>query len=138
MKKLVENISFKEEDGQLAELFSSKAEEMAKLLNNRERKEKEGKAYKPDISTTQYRKFYEKILELNEKAKGLDEVAFKIKVLPFVKMLNSKVQYSKERGLCKTNFVVLMETSIKAVKSAHDLQNFKYLLESIIGYMPKK
>ena len=138
MKKLVEDISFKEKDGQLAELFSSKAEEMAKLLNNRERKEIEGKDYKPDISTTQYRKFYEKILELNEKAKGLDEVAFKIKVLPFVKMLNSKVQYSKERKHSGSHFVVLMETSIKAVSSAHELQNFKYLLESIIGYMPKK
>ena len=137
MKKLVEDISFKEEDGQLAELFSSKAEEMAKLLNNRERKEREDK-YKPDISTTQYRKFYEKILDLNEKAKGLDEVAFKIKVLPFVKMLNSKVQYSKERKHSGSHFVVLMETSIKAVSSAHELQNFKYLLESIIGYMPKK
>ena len=137
MKKLVEDISFKEEDGQLAELFSSKAEEMAKLLNNRERKEREER-YKPDISTTQYRKFYEKILELNEKAKGLDEVAFKIKVLPFVKMLNSKVQYSKERKHSGSHFVVLMETSIKAVSSAHELQNFKYLLESIIGYMPKK
>lgn len=137
MKKLVEDISFKEEDGQLAELFSSKAEEMAKLLNNRERKEREER-YKPDISTTQYRKFYEKILELNEKAKGLDEVAFKIKVLPFVKMLNSKVQYSKERKHSGSHFVALMETSIKAVSSAHELQNFKYLLESIIGYMPKK
>jgi len=137
VKKLVEDISFKEEDGQLAELFSSKAEEMAKLLNNRERKEREER-YKPDISTTQYRKFYEKILELNEKAKGLDEVAFKIKVLPFVKMLNSKVQYSKERKHSGSHFVVLMETSIKAVSSAHELQNFKYLLESIIGYMPKK
>jgi len=137
VKKLVEDISFKEEDGQLAELFSSKAEEMAKCLNNRERKEREER-YKPDISTTQYRKFYEKILELNEKAKGLDEVAFKIKVLPFVKMLNSKVQYSKERKHSGANFVALMETSINAVNSAHELQNFKYLLESIIGYMPKK
>ena len=136
MKKLVENISFKEKDGQLEELFGNKAEVMAQLLNDKDKKG--DKHYKPDISTTQYRKFYEKILELNEKAKGLDEVAFKIKVLPFVKMLNSKVQYSKERKHSGSNFVALMETSIKAVSSAHELQNFKYLLESIIGYMPKK
>jgi len=136
VKKLVENISFKEEDGQLEELFGNRAELMAKLLNDKDRRG--DKYYKPDISTTQYRKFYEKILELNEKAKGLDEIAFKIKVLPFVKMLNSKVQYSKERKYSGSHFVVLMETSIKAVSSAHELQNFKYLLESIIGYMPKK
>ncbi len=136
MKKLVENISFKEKDGQLEELFGNKAEVMAQLLNDKDKKG--DKHYKPDISTTQYRKFYEKILELNEKAKGLDEVAFKIKVLPFVKMLNSKVQYSKERKHSGSHFVALMESSIKAVNSAHELQNFKYLLESIIGYMPKK
>ena len=137
MKTLVSNISFKEEDGRLAELFCEKAQKMAKLLNDRERKKREDK-YKPDISTTQYRKFYEKILELNEKGKGLNPNDFKIKILPFVKMLNSKVQYSKERKHCGDSFVVLMETSIKSVNSADELQNFKYLLEAIIGYMPKK
>jgi len=136
MKELVNDISFKESDGKLEDMFSTKAEKMAEILND---KNKKGiKSYKPDISTTQYRKFYEKILELNERAKGLDEEIFKIKILPFVKMLNSKVQYSKERKHCGNAFVKLMETSIKKVNSAHELQNFKYLLESIIGYMPKK
>lgn len=136
MKQLVSDISFKESDGKLEEMFSSKAESMAKLLNDKDKKE--DKEYKPDISTTQYRKFYEKILELNEKGKGLEEDIFKIKILPFVKMLNSKVQYSKERKHCGGTFVTLMETSIRKVNSAHELQNFKYLLEAIIGYMPKK
>lgn len=136
MTQLIKDISFKESAGRLEDMFSTKAEEMAKLLNDKDKKE--DREYKPDISTTQYRKFYEKILELNEKGKGLDEDIFKIKVLPFVKMLNSKVQYSNERKHCGDAFVKLMETSIKAVNSAHELQNFKYLLESIIGYMPKK
>jgi len=137
MKKLVKDISFKEQDGKLAEMFSSKAEKMAKLLNDKDKKGVKG--YKPDISTTQYRKFYEKILELNEKANALnDEKAFKIKILPFVKMLNSKVEYSKERKVCGEDFVTLMSTSIKEINSAHELKNFKYLLEAIIGYMPRK
>ena len=136
MKTLIKDISFREEDGKLAEMFSQKAEKMAKILNNKDKKE--DKYYKPDISTTQYRKFYEKILELNEKAKGLNESDFQIKVLPFVKMLNSKVQYSYERKHCKESFVILMENSIKLISEKSDLQNFKYLLESIIGYMPKK
>jgi len=136
MKTLIKDISFREEDGKLAEMFSQKAEKMAKILNNKDKKN--DKYYKPDISTTQYRKFYEKILELNEKAKGLNESDFQIKVLPFVKMLNSKVQYSHERKHCKDSFVILMESSIKLISTKSDLQNFKYLLESIIGYMPRK
>ena len=111
MEELVNDISFKESDGKLEDMFSTKAEKMAEILND---KNKKGiKSYKSDISTTQYRKFYEKILELNERAKGLDEEIFKIKILPFVKMLNSKVQYSKERKHCGNAFVKLMETSIK-------------------------
>lgn len=136
MRNLIKDISFKEKDGKLAEMFSEKAEKMAKILNDKDRKDDKG--YKPDISTNQYRKFYEKILELNEKAKGLKESDFKIKILPFVKMLNSKVQYSYERKYCKESFVILMENSIKLISTKSDLQNFKYLLESIIGYMPRK
>jgi len=136
MKQLVSDISFKESDGKLAEMFSTKAEKMAKLLNDKDKKE--NKEYEPDISTTQYRKFYEKILELNYKAQNLTHDEFNIRVLPFVKMINSKVQYSNTRGNSGLNFVALMEKSIKAVNSKEELQNFKYFLEAIIGYMPKK
>ena len=130
MKTLLKNLSFKEQDKQLTELFSTKAEEIAKRLNNG--------IDKADISTTQFRKFYEKILELNEKALGLEDDAFDIKIKPFVKMMNSKVQYSHTRGVAGDNFVALMEISIKKVNSKEELQNFKYFLESIIGFMPKK
>jgi CRISPR-associated protein Csm2 len=117
-------------------MFSTKAEEIAKLLNDKDKKN--DKKYKPDISTTQYRKFYEKILELNEKANGLNEKKFDIKILPFVKILNSKVEYSKERKFCGDNFATLMKESIEKIKSPEELQNFKYFLEAIIGYMPRR
>jgi len=142
IEEIMNNISFRERDEKLADMFSSIAEEIAKLLNDKNNKYKN---YKPDISTTQYRKFYEKILELNEKANGLNEKTddlnkkkFNVKILPFVRMLNSKVEYSKERKLCGKNFSILMKESIKKVNSAEELQNFKYFLEAIIGYMPKK
>lgn len=90
-----------------------------------------------DIKITQFRKFYDKILELNEKAQGMGEDEFQLKVLPFVKMLNSKVQFSKSRGHSGENFVKLMTTSIVKVNSIDELQNFKYFLESIIGFMPR-
>jgi len=112
----------------LINLFGDEAKRIANLLNDG--------GFKPDISTTQFRQFYEKILELNDKAQGNEK--FKIEVLPFVKLLNSKVQYSKSRRNCGERFQEMMEKSIKAVNSEDELRNFKYFLEAIIGYMPKK
>ncbi len=111
----------------LATLFGEDAKDIAKLLND---------GYGADISTTQFRQFYEKILELNDKAQGNEK--FNVEVLPFVKLLNSKVQYSKSRRNCGERFEKMMDKSIKAVNSEIELQNFKYFLEAIIGYMPKK
>jgi len=122
MKILMNDISFKESDGRLADMFGKKAQKIAQKLDG-------------DIKTTQYRKFYEKVLELSSKATEKD---FDIKTKPFVKMLNSKVAYSKTRKLCGDNFVTLMSVSIDKVNSYEELQNFKYFLESIIGFMPKK
>jgi len=116
-----------EETKALAELLGDDARDIATLLND---------GHKADISTTQFRQFYEKILELNDKAHGIED--FDIKILPFVKLLNSKVQYSKSRRHCGENFEQMMEKSIKVVNSQTELQNFKYFLEAIIGYMPKK
>jgi len=112
----------------LVELFGEEAKRVANLLNDG--------GFRPDISTTQFRQFYEKILELNDKAQGNEN--FEVEVLPFVKLLNSKVQYSKSRRNCGERFEEMMDKSIKAVSSAQELQNFKYFLEAIIGYMPKK
>ena len=113
----------------LVTLFGEDAKDIAKLLND---------GYGADISTTQFRQFYEKILELNDKAQGLSEEEFDVKILPFVKLLNSKVQYSKSRRNCGERFEKMMDKSIKVVNSVEELQNFKYFLEAIIGYMPKK
>jgi len=130
MKSLLNNISFKTDDGKLTEMFLTKAEAIAKKLNDGSRN--------IDISTTQYRKFYDKILELTEKSEGLSEKDFKNKILPFVKMVVSKVAYSKSRRHCGNNFEMLMKESIKKVNSEEELKNFKLFLESIIGFMPKK
>jgi len=112
---------------ELTKLFGEDAKDMARLLND---------GYGADITTNQFRQFYEKILELNDKAEGNEK--FDIEVLPFVKLLNSKVQYSKSRRHCGERFEKMMDKSIKAVNSRDELRNFKYFLEAIIGYMPKK
>jgi len=125
MQKLMQDISFKTADNKLATMFGVKAQGIAQKLDN-------------DIKTTQFRKFYEKVLELNDKAQSLDKSEFNTQIKPFVKMLNSKVAYSKTRKLCKDGFVLLMQKSIDRVDTQEELQNFKYFLESIIGFMPKK
>lgn len=130
MKNLLNGISFKTDDGKLVDMFSTKAEAIAKKLNDGSRK--------VDISTTQYRKFYDKVLELNEKAQGLTKDEFNNKILPFVKMIVSKVAYSKSRRHCGVNFEILMKESIKKVNTQEELNNFKLFLEAIIGFMPKK
>jgi CRISPR-associated protein Csm2 len=112
----------------LINLFGDEAKRVANLLNDG--------GYSADISTTQFRQFYEKILELNNKAEGNDK--FNIEVLPFVKLLNSKVQYSKSRRNCGERFEEMMDIAIKAVDSVVELHNFNYFLEAVIGYMPKK
>jgi len=137
MKDLEQKISFKEKDGKLVHMFSILAEEIADKLEN-DYVERNGKTIPRKTHTTQFRQFYEKILELNDKAQGLSNEEFQLKILPFVKLLNSKVQYSFTRSHCGLNFLNLMQVSIKAVNSAEELHNFKYFLEAIIGYMPKK
>ena len=115
---------------ELSKLFKDDAQQIAKELNDG--------SFKPDITTTQFRHFYEKILELNDKAQGLTQNEFEVKVLPFVKLLLSKVQYAKSRKHCGPKFENMMNESIEKVNSAEELKNFKYFLEAIIGYMPKK
>jgi CRISPR-associated protein Csm2 len=128
MEDLVKNICFKKNNDNLADMFGEKAEKIGKLLSENRR---------GGISTTQFRKFYDQILELNEKAQTLNNNEFKIQVLPFVKMVKSKIQYSKTRGHCGDNFVELMNSSIDKISKKDELQNFKYFLEAIIGYMPR-
>lgn len=84
MQTLMQNISFKTQDNKLVEMFGEKAQKIAHKLEG-------------DIKTTQFRKFYEKVLELNDKAQNLSDDEFKMQVLPFIKMLNSKVQYANTR-----------------------------------------
>jgi len=90
------------------------------------------------VEKNQLRNFYDMVLKLYEKAQNANNDEFKKKVLPFIKMLNSKVAYAKTRGVCGDNFEILMKESINKVSTPEELQNFKYFLESIIGFMPKK
>ena len=86
----------------------------------------------PATSKTQIRAFYDKLLEYYNEV-FLDKKEFE-DVLPFIKMLKSKVAYAKGRKVVKGKFVDFMNEGIDAINSKEDLKNFKLLFEAVIGY----
>lgn len=111
------------------ELFNETAKSWAEMIGT-------GKG---GVQNTQIRKFYDKVLELNDKAKRLDEEEFADEILPFVKMLNSKVAYASQRNsaggkLVNKAFVDMMNSCISQVDSKKRLDNFKLFFEAVIGF----
>lgn len=84
--------------------------------------------------TTQMRNFYEYVLDLL--AKSSDE-NFKTEILPFVKMLNSKVAYSNSRGHASDEFADMIKQCIEQIQNKKDLQTFKYFFEAVLGFSKK-
>ena len=94
---------------------------------------------KGGVQNTQIRKFYDKVLELNDKAKKVDVNEFVEEILPFVKMLNSKVAYASQRNsaggkLVNQAFVDMMHNCVTQVQTKEQLQNFKLFFEALIGF----
>lgn len=107
------------------DLFDTTAKTWAKKIG----------AGKGGVQNTQIRKFYDKVLELDERARHEE---FE-EILPFVKMLNSKVAYASQRNsgggkLVNEAFVNMMNTCIGQVQTKEDLQTFKLFFESLIGF----
>ena len=89
------------------------------------------------VQNTQIRKFYDKVLELYEKPQTNEEDFSEI--LPFVKMLNSKVAYASSRNsgggkLVNQKFIQMMNSCINQVNSKDDLRVFKLFFEAVIGF----
>lgn len=79
---------------------------------------------------TQARNFYEKVLELEEKSKHEKWED----VLPFVKMLNSKVAYGVSRKVVSSEFQDMMTQCITQVNSKENLKVFKLFFEAVLGF----
>lgn len=86
-----------------------------------------------NTKTTQIRNFYDYVLELCENAK---DKPFN-EVLPFVKMLNSKVSYAKTRKHVSEEFVLMINECVKQVNSKDKLDIFKLFFEAVIGFSKK-
>ena len=87
----------------------------------------------PLTNKNQIRNFYDKVLEFYDaifikKDKTYEELE------PFIKMLNSKVEYAKGRKVAKGAFVDFMKKGINEIKNEEDLKNFKLLFEAVIGF----
>jgi CRISPR-associated protein Csm2 len=98
------------------ELFNATAKEWAKKI---ERTKK-----------SQVRNFYDKVLELHndlEKKEWED-------ILPFIKMLNSKVAYAVNRKVASREFETMMNACIQEVKTQEDLKVFKLFFEAVLGF----
>ena len=106
------------------ELFDSVAKEWADNIANGN----------PQMKKNQIRNFYDKVLELYEKSKYSEN--FNEEVLPFVKMLNSKVAYALNRSpkVANNEFKEMMQSCIKQVNTKKDLEIFKYFFEAVIGF----
>ena len=121
------------------ELFNKTALKWAEIIfEDREyiEKEKRGKPEKnlkkDPTKTTQMRKFYEQILSKYNEVK-IDKKNFD-EVLPFVKMINSKVEYAYSRELISKSFRKMMISSIEQIEDEKKLENFKLFFEAVIGF----
>ena len=94
---------------------------------------------KGGVQNTQMRKFYDQVLNLHQKAKHVSDEDFESDLLPFVKMLNSKVAYASTRNssggkIVNSEFVNMMSSCINQVSNKKDLNTFKLFFEAVIGF----
>ncbi len=112
--------------------FDITAEKWSKVIANVDR----------GVEKNQLRNFYDKVLELEERAINTSDEnsEFQTTVLPFIKMLNSKVTYAKnkQQGSVNQAFVEFMRESIGQIDNKESFQNFKFLFEAIIGFYEKE
>jgi len=112
-----------------SELFNKTADTWAEKIGN-------GKG---GVQNTQMRKFYDQVLSLQQKAKQMSDEDFQSDLLPFIKMLNSKVAYASTRNsgggkIVNSEFVNMMSSCINQVSTKKDLNTFKLFFEAVIGF----
>ncbi|WP_418186827.1 type III-A CRISPR-associated protein Csm2 [Aliarcobacter lanthieri] len=112
------------------QLFGDTAEKWAKKLN--------ADSTRTSNKINQIRSFYDKVLELNEKAQNKSDEDYKKEVYPFIIMLNSKVAYAKTRDLVSDSFVKMINYCVEEANSVKAMNNFKLFFEALIGFYPKK
>ncbi len=83
-------------------------------------------------SYTQLRRFYDEVVDLQERAEENPQIFAQL--LPIIRMLNAKAAYAKGRKKVDENFVRFVKTSIDQIKTVKDLHTFKTLFEAVMGF----
>jgi CRISPR-associated protein Csm2 len=89
---------------------------------------------KKETKPAQMRNFYDYILNLYNKVDNGEEFN---NILPFVKMLNSKVHYAEARKHVSKEFSEMIKKCVSQVDSKETLRTFKLFFEAIIGFSKK-
>ncbi|MCX7725049.1 MAG: type III-A CRISPR-associated protein Csm2 [Thermodesulfovibrio sp.] len=112
-----------------SDLFS----EQAKMIAEEVFSEADSKKNKP----TQLRKFYDEVLRFESILKALtpekQNEEFK-KILPYLKMLNSKVAYAEARDLVSKKFREFINKSLSQIETKEDFEAFSGLFEAFMGF----
>lgn len=103
-------------------LFSTQAEEMARKVAKDKGKNK----------PTQIRKFYDEITHYHKRLRANPDDFQKI--LPYIKMINSKLAYARGRELISENLKSLLTECINSIKDYKDYEVFVNFFESFLGY----
>jgi CRISPR-associated protein Csm2 len=109
------------------QLFSAKAEALAKVLN-----EDHETSRRRANKRTQIRKFFDEVVRLDMTAKsGRQEWT---SVLPLVHMLTAKAAYARGRELVSDTFLKFIKDSVDQVETQKDLNIFSTFFEAFIGF----
>lgn len=111
-------------------LFDTTAQRWAEDIEESQCKNKKDQMVKMKTKKTQLRNFYDKVLEL-EKRSHKEEWN---EVLPFVKMLNSKVAYAHNREVINCEFQTMINQCISQIRNKDDLKTFKLFFEAVLGF----
>jgi CRISPR-associated protein Csm2 len=106
------------------ELFNSVAKDWIDYIS----------AAKKSPKPTQMRAFYEYVLKQNDR---VQKESFE-HILPFVKMLNSKVNYAIERGVANKEFGEMINQCVAQISTPQQLENFKMFFEAVLGFSKSK
>lgn len=129
---------------QHSDLFDNIAKEWAdKVYEDREyipKKDKKGyekQNFKKDpTKSTQIRNFYDYVLQrFEESEKDPDQFD---EVLPFVKMINSKVEYAYGRENISKSFKEMMTNCVNQTNTYKELRTFKLFFEAFVGFYKGK
>lgn len=121
-----DNYFFKDQDQEIIreELLDQTAKSLAQSFSQKEFRPIRREA----LSQTQLRRFFNDLRNLEKK---VQQSSFE-KVKPLIKMVKSKVAYSREK--IPSSFENFMNESISAIQSEKDFRAFMLHFEAVVGF----